>query len=136
MLVENAWAALVGFAYHVFSFECNAKRFAIAIFFFPFPYSLFLDGLAEGVCQCLNFRYPRRVRPVSDLFPWTHWQMFSSLFCLLLFQVWMASACLIGIYLFSMSNQLRRGYAWNISLLCELYCCKKSFIAIYSSYNW
>ena len=117
------------------AFACNAKRFAIDIvfFFFSLFLALFLDELAKAFSQCLILRYPGLVWPVSGLFPWPHWQMFSFLFSLLLFQVWVASTCLICMWnvLGTIWHVLpdQRVCAWNTSLRCELCCC------YYSSYN-
>ena len=113
----------------------NALQLTL-FFFFSLFLALFLDELAKAFSQCLILLYPGLVWPVSGLFPWPHWQMFSFLFSLLLwygFQVWVASSCLICMWkvLGTIWHVLpdQSVCAWNTSLLCELCCC------YYSSYN-
>ena len=74
----------------------NALQLLFFPFFVSFFLALFLDGLSKAFCGCLIFRYPRHVWPVPGLFPRTHWEIFLSMFCLLLFQAWVASTCLIS----------------------------------------
>ena len=46
-------------------------------------------------CQCYIICYPRSLWPGSNLFHWTHWQIFSSSFRLLLFFEYASMTCYV-----------------------------------------
>ena len=124
-----------------FFFFCFLFCFCVTQNALQWPFFFFLYNIPStvfgrtGRSFCEHFcSYLRHVWPVLGLFPWTHWQMFSSVFSVL---AWVTSTCLICMWNFlgTISRFINSKQVWLKHQFTGWSLLLLQVIAVYSSYN-